>query len=74
LAYAKAFATKQRTNLNRLIEVILQHRLRSPSADVYSGKRKLPVVNGQSGLVAGVNPSSNKSMLDAAADHARCQY
>jgi hypothetical protein len=74
LTYTKAFATKQRTSLNRLIEEILRHRLRSPRADVYSGKRKLPVLNGRSGLVAGVNPSSNKSMLDAADDHARCQY
>lgn len=70
LADAKALAAQQRTSLTRLIEEGLQMRLR---AQAQAGKRsvvRLPVFNGRGGLVAGVNPLSNKAMLDALGDDA----
>jgi len=70
LANAKALAAKQRTSLTRLIEEGLQLRLRSPHPATRTRKRKLPVFEGRGGLVAGLNPSSNKAMLDAADDDA----
>lgn len=66
LANAKALAAQQQTSLTRLIEEGLQLRLRSSRATSKSGKRKIPVFKGRGGLVPGLNPSSNKAMLDAA--------
>ncbi|MHB1587584.1 MAG: DUF6364 family protein [Acidiferrobacteraceae bacterium] len=68
LANAKALAAQQRTSLTRLIEEGLQLRLRSSQPVAKASKRKLPVFKGRGGLVVGVNPSSNKAMLDAADD------
>ena len=68
LATAKAFAARRQTSLTRLIEEGLQLRLRSTSAESRTMVRKLPVCKGQGGLVAGVNPRSNKAMFDAADD------
>jgi Family of unknown function (DUF6364) len=70
LANAKALAARQRTSLTRLIEEGLQLRLRSSRATAKASKRKIPVFNGRGGMVAGVNPGSNKAMLDAADDDA----
>ncbi|VVC83488.1 DUF6364 family protein [Sideroxydans sp. CL21] len=71
LANAKALAAQQRTTLTRLIEEGLQLRLRSSSvSNKVSKQKKLPVFKGQGGLVVGLNPLSNKSMLDAADDDA----
>ena len=74
LANAKALAAQQRTSLTRLIEEGLQLRLRSSQAKTQTAtkasKRKIPVFRGCKGLVAGVNPISNKAMLDAADDDA----
>ena len=71
LANAKALAAQQQTSLTRLIEEGLQLRLRSPhTATRQVSKRKIPVFKGRGGLVAGVNPLSNKAMLDAADDDA----
>lgn len=53
LAEAKPLAPKQRTTLTRLIEEGQHLRLR------------LPVFDGSSGLVAGVDPRSNKALLAA---------
>lgn len=66
LASAKALAAKQQTSLTRLIEEGLQLRLRVPQTATATKKVKLPVFKGRGGLVAGVDPLSNKSMLDAA--------
>jgi hypothetical protein len=68
LVNAKAFAARQRTSLTRLIEEGLQLRLRSSAPASKVTRRKLPVFNGRGGLVVGLNPSSNKAMLDAADD------
>ncbi len=66
LANAKALAAQQQTSLTCLIEEGLQLRLRSSHPSTKISKRKLPVFKGHGGMVAGVNPVSNKAMLDAA--------
>ena len=68
LANAKALAAQQRTSLARLIEEGLQLRIRAsrPSAKT----SKIPVFKGRGGLVAGLYPSNNKSMLEAADNNA----
>ena len=68
LAKAKSLAAKQQTTLTRLIEEGLQLRLLSARAATKVSKRKIPVFKGRGGLVAGLNPLSNKAMLDAADD------
>ena len=70
LADAKALAAQQRTSLTRLIEEGLQLRLRAPSAVVQRGKLRLPVFKGRGGLVAGVDPLSNRALLEALGDDA----
>jgi hypothetical protein len=71
LADAKALAAQQRTSLTRLIEEGLQLRLRA-KADSRQRRRpvRLPVFKGRGGLVAGVNPLSNKALLEALGDDA----
>lgn len=66
LADAKALAARERTSLTRLIEEGLQLRLRTLPALSAARSRKIPVFKGRGGLVAGLNPTSNKAMLDAA--------
>ena len=68
LADAKALAARQQTSLTRLIEEGLQLRLRSVRLKTGVGKKDIPYFKGRGGLVAGLNPSSNKAMLDAADD------
>lgn len=68
LADAKVLAAQHRTTLTRLIEEGLQLRLRAQSAKRQTVPVRLPVFKGRGGLVEGVNPSSNQSMLDALDD------
>ena len=68
LADAKALAAQQRTSLTRLIEEGL--RLRAQAAPVTRGRVRLPAFKGRGGLVAGVDPLSNKALLEAAGDDA----
>jgi hypothetical protein len=73
LAEAKALAARQRTSLTRLIEEGLQLRLRAAQAPRMANQareRTIPVYAGHGGLVAGLNPASNRAMLDAADDDA----
>lgn len=70
LADAKVLAAQHRTTLTRLIEEGLQLRLRAQNATRQTGPVRLPVFKGRGGLVEGVNPSSNKSMLEALDDDA----
>lgn len=70
LADAKALAARRRTSLTRLIEEGLQLRLRAEQAAAKRRRVRLPVFKGRGGLVAGVNPLSNKSMLEALGDDA----
>jgi hypothetical protein len=67
LANAKALAAQQRTSLTRLIEEGLQMRLRAHAAP-QRAKQRLPVFKGRGGLLAGIDPLSNKSLLDALGD------
>lgn len=70
LADAKALAARQRTSLTRLIEEGLTLRLRAPVFAKRCGKLRLPVFKGRGGLVAGLNPLSNRSLLNALDDDA----
>lgn len=69
LANAKILAAQQRTSLTRLIEEGLQMRLRAQGATP-RGKLRLPVFKWRGGLVAGLDPRSNKAMLEALGDDA----
>jgi Family of unknown function (DUF6364) len=69
LANAKALAAQQRTSLTRLIEEGLQLRLRAQMSPSQK-KTKLPVFKGSGGLLNGIDPLSNKSLLDALGDDA----
>ncbi len=68
LADAKALAARQRTSLTRLIEEGLQLRLRGKTVDPARRRPRLPVFKGRGGLVAGVEPRSNKALLEALGD------
>lgn len=70
LADAKVLAAQQRTSLTRLIEEGLQLRLRARAASPKRGRIRLPVFKGQGGLVQGVNPLSNKALIEALDDDA----
>jgi hypothetical protein len=70
LADAKALAAQQRTSLTRLIEEGLRWRLRAQAASATQARVRVPVFKGRGGLVAGVDPLSNKAMLQAAGDDA----
>jgi hypothetical protein len=70
VANAKALAAQQRTSLTRLIEEGLQLRLRVDAAPAKRRAVRLPVFDGRGGLVADVDPLSNRAMLDALDDDA----
>ena len=70
LADAKALAAQQRMTLTRLIEEGLQLRLRAQTQSATRRRVRLPVFNGRGGLVAGVNPLSNKALFEALGDDA----
>ncbi|NKI96215.1 DUF2191 domain-containing protein [Rhizobacter sp. SG703] len=68
LATAKALAARQRTTLTRLIEEGLKLRLNAWQGAAPRGKLRLPVFKGRGGLVAGIDPLSNRSLLEALGD------
>lgn len=70
LAEAKALAARQRTSLTRLIEEGLHLRLRARPPSGGRTKLALPLLKGRGGLLADVDPLSNKAMLDALGDDA----
>ena len=72
LANAKSLAARQRSSLTRLIEEGLELRLRARTTSNGAKKKRVPLVpvyavkgKGNRGLVAGLNPLSNKAMLEA---------
>ena len=67
VARAKALAAQKRVSLTRLIEEGLTLRLRAarPVRRAPSDLPAFPVYHGEGGLVAGLNPSSNRALLDA---------
>jgi len=68
LIKAKALSARERKSLTALIEEGLRLRLRSRRAPVGGKLVPLPVYRGKSGLAKGIDPTSNRSMLDAAGD------
>lgn len=70
LVKAKAVSARERTSLNALIEESLRLRLRTCSYEEPRSRLPLPIYRGQSGLAQGLDPTSNRSMLDAAGDDA----
>lgn len=62
---AKEAAARERTTLTRLVEEGLRLRLR-PAPSGPTKEADLPVFDGKTGLVAGVDPLSNESLRDAA--------
>ena len=70
LADAGALAAQQHTSLSRLIEEGLRLRLSAPQNNAKNTKPQIRIYKGQGGLVAGLNPTSNKAMLDVIKDKA----
>jgi len=70
VADAKALAAQQRTSLTRLIEEGLRLRLHANAGSTSRARVRLPVFKGRGGLVAWVDPLSNKAMLQALEDDA----
>ena len=70
LAEAKSLAARQQTSLTRLIEEGLRLRLRARAATPRAKPLRLPVIKGRGGLLPGIDPTSNKSLLAAADDDA----
>ena len=68
LVRAKAVSARERKSLTTLIEEGLRLRLCRPRPRLGSGEHALPVYPGKDGLVKGIDPRSNRSMLDAADD------
>ena len=68
LAEAKALAVRQHTTLTRVVEEGLRLRLQAQKAAPKGRRTRIPVFEGRGGLVAGIDPRSNKSMLQAAGD------
>ena len=68
LVKAKALSAKERKSLTALIEEGLQLRLRRKSPRRTQRKVVLPVYRGRGGLRKGIDPGSNRSMMDAADD------
>ena len=70
LASAKVLAVQQRTSLTRLIEEGLQLRLLAAAGPAKAPSPRIPVLEGRGGVVAGMNPLSNKALLGALDDDA----
>ena len=70
LARAKALSARERTSVTRLIEEGLRLRLRGPTRRVRRAAPALAIHRGKGGMVEGVDPRSNRAMLDAADDGA----
>ena len=70
LADAKALAAQQRTSLTRLIEEGLQLRLRAKRMPASARGSACRCSRGRGGLVAGIDPLSNKALLEALGDDA----
>ena len=68
LVRAKAAAARERKSLTALIEEGLRLRLRRPRASRGARSKALAIHHGKGGLVAGIDPLSNRSLLDAADD------
>jgi len=69
LAKAKAASAREKKSLTTLIEEGLRLRLRRRSMVKRGARRtELPVFAGRGGLVTGIDPTSNQSLMAAAGD------
>jgi hypothetical protein len=68
LVRAKAASARERKSLTALIEEGLRLRLRRPHSSGRKTSSPIPTFVGKGGLVAGVDPLSNRSLVDAADD------
>jgi hypothetical protein len=68
LIRAKAASARERKSLTALIEEGLRLRLRRPHSSGRKTGSPIPTFVAKGGLVAGVDPLSNRSLLDAADD------
>ena len=68
LVKAKAASARERKSLTTLIEEGLRLRLRRRTMSRRAPRRPLPILEGKGGLAKGIDPTSNRSMLDAATD------
>jgi hypothetical protein len=68
LVRAKAASARERKSLTTLIEEGLRLRLRRARSGGRKLRQPIPSFAGKGGLVAGVDPLSNRALLDAADD------
>lgn len=68
LARAKARAAREQSSLTRLIEDGLRLRLRSQPRPTSSSNPAIAVYRGHGGMRKGLDPRSNRSLLDSADD------
>lgn len=68
LVKAKAVSARERKSLTALIEEGLRLRLRRPGSARDILPKALAIHIGQGGLAQGIDPLSNRSLLDAADD------
>jgi hypothetical protein len=69
LVRAKAASAKERKSLTALIEEGLRLRLRAQRANSPARPVKLPIFHGKGGMRPGIDPLSNRSILDAMDDN-----
>ena len=70
LVRAKAASARERKSLTALIEEGLRLRLRARRMEKPARPIVLPVFRGKGGMRAGIDPLSNRSILDAVDDGA----
>ena len=70
LVRAKAASAREQKSLTAFIEEGLRLRLRGRGSNKRMPSRPVAIYRGKGGLVAGVDPLSNRSLLDAADDGA----
>jgi hypothetical protein len=70
LVKAKALSARERKSLTSVIEEGLRLRLRRAGFAKRSPRVALSIYRGKGGLISGVDPLSNRSLLDAADDDA----
>jgi hypothetical protein len=69
LAKAKAQSAREKKSLTCLIEEGLRLRLRKQDPQrAKQRRRKLPIYKGHGGVAPGIDPTSNRAMLEAAGD------
>jgi hypothetical protein len=66
LVKAKALSARERKSLTALIEEGLRLRLRVRAHKGRRSRPPLPIYHGKGGFAQGIDPMSNRSMLDAA--------